>query len=163
VLQSLVVVLQSSELDDDDFEHIIRGIHLARQYLGTLVLEVILSAVSLPAFGYMGHVIYTWPQTVPQFVKWISAIPFFFAILIVWVFFPAIATLPLLAFDYLSQSQPCGRFVPDLYIMFGALTWGMFTLDWARLVRQTNNSCCVTLVCGHHVCFISLAEFYVPS
>jgi hypothetical protein len=123
VLQSLLVVLQSSELDDDNFEHIIRGIHLARQYLGTLVLEVILSAVSLPAFGYVGHVIYTWPQTVPQFVKWISAIPFFFAILIVWVFFPAIATLPLLAFDYLSQSQPCGRFVPDLYIMFGALIW----------------------------------------
>jgi hypothetical protein len=123
VLQSLVVILQSSDLDDDDFKHIIRGIHLARQYLGTPVLEVILSAVSLPAFGYIGHFIYTWPQTVPQFVKWISAIPFFFAILIVWVFFPAIATLPLLAFDYLSQSQPWGRFVPNLYIMLGALIW----------------------------------------
>jgi hypothetical protein len=131
VLQSLVVVLQSSELDDDDFGHVIRGVHLARQYLGTLVLEVILSAVSPPAFSYMGNVIYTSPQTVPQFVRWISAIPYFFAVMIVFVFFVVIVvTLPLIALDYLSQSQPWRRFAPDLY-MLGARSWFCIT-QWIQ-------------------------------
>jgi len=135
VLQSLLVAEQSAETMEDDFDRTIQWMDLAGEHLHYPILEVILSAVSLPAFGYMAHVLCTQGETVPLFVRWIEIFPILLQMPIFAFIFPVTATLLLSAFlvawDELASRLRWGRFSLN-FNEFGVVLLFVITM-WMQL------------------------------